>query len=155
MGKKANSMATEFKKFITRGNVIDLAVGVIIGGAFGKIVTSLVNDLIMPLIGLILGKVNFKELKVVIAPATETVPESAFRYGAFIQSVIDFLIIALCIFFMIKAIARVQKKLERKKAAEEAAAAAAEAAVSPAPPEPTKEEVLLTEIRDILKDIKK
>lgn len=146
MSKKANGMFNEFKKFIMRGNVIDLAVGVIIGAAFGKIVSSLVNDLLMPIIGLALGKMNFSDLKVIITPATETVPEAAIKYGSFIQSVLDFVIIALCIFFIIKSIAGVQKRMEKLKKAEE------EKAAPPAPPEPTKQELLLTEIRDLLKE---
>lgn len=130
-------MLKEFKKFIMRGNVVDLAVGVIIGGAFGKIVTSLVNDLIMPLLSLILGKVNFTDLKYVFTPATEGVAEVALKYGAFIQSVIDFLIIALSIFLTIKLLSSLKKKKEEEPDVE---------------PEPSKEEILLTEIRDILKD---
>ncbi len=118
----------EFKEFATRGNVMDMAVGVIIGGAFGKIVSSLVDDVIMPLVGTIVGN-NFSELTVEINGATV-------NYGTFIQNIVDFLIIAICIFVMIKAV----NKLTRKKAEE------------PAPePEPTKEETLLTEIRDLLK----
>lgn len=132
-------MLQEFKKFIMRGNVVDLAVGVIIGGAFGKIVSSLVNDLIMPLLGLILGKVNFADLKYVITPATENVAEVALKYGAFLQSVIDFLIIALSIFLMIKLLSSFKKKKEEETVAV---------------PEPSKEEVLLAEIRDLLKDKK-
>jgi large conductance mechanosensitive channel len=127
-------MLKEFKKFIMRGNVIDLAVGVVIGTAFGKIVTSLVNDIIMPLLGLIMGKVNFADLKVVITPATEQAPEAAFRYGAFIQSVIDFFVIATSIFIMIKLLSIFKKKEE------------------PAPSCPSKEEKLLAEIRDLLKE---
>ena len=118
----------EFKEFATRGNVMDMAVGVIIGGAFGKIVSSLVDDVIMPVVGT-LFKQNFADLSVEINGAT-------LKYGSFIQNVVDFLIIAFCIFLMVKAV----NKLTKKKAEE------------PAPePEPTKEEVLLTEIRDLLK----
>ena len=124
----------EFKEFISKGNVMDMAIGVIIGGAFGKIVTSLVNDILMPLIGIITGGINFTELSVKVGEAELT-------YGNFIQSVIDFLIVALCIFFMTKAIAKAGEKL-RKKQEEEAAAA---------PAGPTSEE-LLTEIRDLLKN---
>lgn len=124
-----------FKEFISKGNVMDLAVGVIIGGAFGKIVSSLVNDVLMPLIGLILGKINFSELKVVLS---EGDPESAIYYGRFIQNIVDFFIIALCIYFMVKAIAKLRTKKE-EPAAEEA------------PAEPSEEVVLLTEIRDLLK----
>lgn len=128
-------MLKEFKKFIMRGNVIDLAVGVVIGTAFGKIVTSLVNDVIMPLLGLVMGKINFANLKLVITPATEQVPEAAFRYGAFIQSVIDFFIISASIFMMVKLLSVFKKKEEQT------------------PPCPSKEEELLAEIRDLLKEI--
>lgn len=123
-------MLQEFKKFALRGNVLDLAIGVIIGGAFGKIVTSLVNDVLMPILGLILGGIDFSNLEI-------TIKDASIKYGAFIQSVIDFLIIAFSIFIFIKAINKFKKKQEEKP---------------DAPPEPTKEEVLLTEIRDILKE---
>ncbi|MGN0228806.1 MAG: large-conductance mechanosensitive channel protein MscL [Muribaculaceae bacterium] len=133
---------TEFKEFAMRGNVMDMAVGVIIGGAFGKIVTSLVNDVIMPLVGLVVGGIDFTNLKWVFAEATETTPEAALMYGQFIQNVVDFLIIAFCIFLMIKGISKLTKKKE-------------EAPAEPAPaPEPSAEEKLLTEIRDLLKDKK-
>lgn len=128
----------DFKDFAMKGNVVDMAVGVIIGGAFGKIVTSLVNDVIMPVVGLVIGGVDFTNLKWVFAEATETIPEAALMYGQFIQNVVDFLIIAFCIFLMVKGIA----KLSRKK----------DEAPAPAPaPEPSAEEKLLTEIRDLLK----
>lgn len=130
-------LINEFRTFALKGNVIDLAVGVIIGGAFGKIVTSLVNDLLMPILGLIMGKVNFTDLKVIIEPAMGDVPELAIRYGAFLQSVIDFVIIAFSIFLAIRF---VNRYMIRQKAVEEAK-----------PAEPTKQEVLLTEIRDLLK----
>lgn len=140
------SLLKEFKEFAMRGNVIDMAVGVIVGGAFGKIVTSLVNDIIMPGIGVITGGANFSEFKYVLQPeqvdgVTKEVitPEVAITWGAFVQTVVDFLIIAFCIFVAIK----VMNKLMRKKKVEEEPA--------PAPAEPTKEEVLLTEIRDLLK----
>lgn len=129
-------MLKEFKAFVLRGNVVDLAVAVVIGGAFGKIVTSLVNDLIMPLIGMILGGVSFANLKYVITPASEGVEEGAIRYGAFIQSIVDFVIIAFAIFMVIKMINRLRKKQEEAPAA---------------PPEPPRQEVLLEEIRDLLK----
>lgn len=129
-------MLKEFKAFVLRGNVVDLAVAVVIGGAFGKIVTSLVNDLIMPLIGMILGGVSFTNLKYVITPASEGVEEAAIRYGAFIQSVVDFVIIAFAIFMMIKLLNRLRKKQEEAPTA---------------PPEPPRQEVLLEEIRDLLK----
>ncbi|MCE5195867.1 MAG: large-conductance mechanosensitive channel protein MscL [Negativicutes bacterium] len=128
-------MISEFKKFIMRGNVIDLAVGVIIGGAFGKIVTSLVNDIVMPLLSVILGRINLAGLKVIINPASATSGEVALKYGAFLQSVIDFLIVALAIFLMIKLLSSFKKK---------------EKAAPVIPPAPSKEEVLLAEIRDLL-----
>ncbi len=126
-------MIKEFKAFVSKGNVIDLAVGVIIGGAFGKIVSSLVNDIIMPLVGIILGGLKFTELKV-------TVGEESIAYGLFIQSVVDFFIIALCIFLIVKLINKLRKKKDE------------EPAKAPEPPAPSKEELLLTEIRDILKN---
>jgi len=125
----------EFKEFAMRGNVMDMAVGVIIGGAFGKIVSSLVNDVIMPVIGIFTGGINFTGLKATIGEANIT-------YGQFIQNVIDFLIVAFCIFLMLKAI---NKLTNLKKKEEEAAAPAPEE-----PKGPTQEE-LLTEIRDLLK----
>ena len=126
----------EFRKFAVKGNMIDMAVGIIIGAAFGKIVASLVSDILMPPVGLLLGGVNFADLKVVLKAATETVPAVTWNYGNFIQVLIDFLIIALVVFMLIKAINAAKKK-------EEAAPAA--------PPAPTKDQVLLTEIRDLLK----
>lgn len=141
------SLLKEFKEFAMRGNVVDMAVGVIVGGAFGKIVTSLVNDIIMPGIGVITGGANFTEFKFVLQPeqvdgVTKEVitPEVAITWGSFVQTVFDFLIIAFCIFIAIK----VMNKFIRNKKAEEAQTPAT-------PPEPTKEEVLLTEIRDLLK----
>lgn len=136
-------MIKEFKEFAMRGNVIDLAVGVVIGGAFGKIVASLVADVIMPPIGLLVGGVNFTDLKLEMKPAEviDGVEKAAvtLNYGNFLQVTFDFIIVAFAIFMFIKLI----NKLNRKK--EEAPAP------PPAPPAPTKEEVLLTEIRDILK----
>ncbi|MEJ6790375.1 large-conductance mechanosensitive channel protein MscL [Brevundimonas sp. BR2-1] len=132
-------LVTEFKEFIARGNVIDLAVGVIIGASFGKIVTSLVEQVVMPPIGLLLGKVDFSKLKWVLAPenpATEAVEEVAIQYGAFINTLIQFAIVALVVFLMVKAI----NELRREKAAEPEIASA-----------PTATEALLTEIRDELK----
>ena len=126
----------EFKAFAMKGNMIDMAVGIIIGAAFGKIVSSVVNDILMPPIGLLLGGVNFTDLKVVMKAATDTVPAVTWNYGSFIQALIDFLIIAAAIFMLIKAINVTKKK---------------EAAVPPSPPAPSKEETLLSEIRDLLK----
>ena len=128
-------LVDEFKAFIMRGNVVDMAVGVIIGGAFGKIVTSLVNDIFMPIIGMVLGNVDFSSLEIKLGEPVEGAEQAAIKYGMFIQEIVNFLIIALCIFMFIKLITKMQKKKEEE----------------PAPaPEPTKEEVLLTEIRDAL-----
>ena len=139
----------EFKAFAMRGNVVDMAVGVIIGGAFGKIVSSVVADIIMPPIGLLVGGVNFVDLKwqmkdAIVDPVTKDVitPAVTLNYGNFLQVTFDFLIVAVAIFLFVKLI----NSLNRKK--EEAPAPA------PAAPEPTKEEVLLTEIRDLLKEKK-
>jgi large conductance mechanosensitive channel len=130
-------MLDEFKAFAMKGNVVDMAVGIIIGGAFGKIISSIVGDVIMPPIGLLLGGVNFTDLKITLKAATETVPAVTMNYGNFIQVTVDFLIIAFVIFMLIKAMNAAKKK--------EAAAP------PPAPPAPTKQEVLLSEIRDLLK----
>ncbi len=126
----------EFKEFAMRGNVMDMAVGIIIGGAFGKIVSSFVADVIMPPVGLLLGGVDFSDLSVTLQPAAADVPAVMLRYGSFVQTVVDFIIIALAIFAMIKVI----NMMHRKKAATETAPAA-----------PTKDQELLTEIRDLLK----
>lgn len=131
-------MFKEFKEFAMRGNVVDLAVGIIIGAAFGKIVSSFVNDVIMPPLGLLIGNVDFTELKWTLAEAVEggaAPPE--LRYGAFIQTVFDFIIVAFAIFVAVK----VMNRLKRQQ----------EAAPPPAPPEPSAEVKLLTEIRDSLK----
>ncbi|MBD1362828.1 large-conductance mechanosensitive channel protein MscL [Mucilaginibacter sp. ZT4R22] len=127
----------EFKEFAVQGNVIDLAVGVVIGAAFGKIVTSLVSDVIMPPIGYLTGGVDFADKKIVLTPADATakVAEVAIHYGLFINAIIQFLIIALCIFAAIKTINALRRKEEEAPSA---------------PPAPSKEEVLLAEIRDIL-----
>ena len=147
----------DFKAFAMKGNVIDMAVGVIIGGAFGKIVTSVVNDLIMPTVGMLVGGVNFTDLKLTMKEAVPeklneagevieaAVPAVTLNYGNFLQQTFDFLIIAFCIFLMIKGIA----KLNNMKKKEEEAPAEP----TPAPaPEPSAEEKLLTEIRDLLKN---
>ena len=135
------SFISEFKAFAMRGNVVDMAVGIIIGGAFGKIISSLVNDVIMPPIGVLVGGVDFTELKLEIKGATVDAANNAvaavtINYGQFIQTTIDFLIVAFAIFLMVKLMNSLKKK---------------EAEVPASPPTPTKEEVLLTEIRDILK----
>lgn len=106
----------EFKKFISRGNVVDMAVGVIMGSTFTKIVTSLVNDVMMPFIGMLIGDISFENMKYVISPATEEVAESAIYYGNFIQNVVDFLLVALVVFIMVKVINKLHKKEEAPKA---------------------------------------
>jgi large conductance mechanosensitive channel len=142
-------MWKDFKDFISKGNVMDMAVGVIIGGAFGKIVTSLVNDLLMPLLGLATGGINFSDKKLVMSPAVieagEVVKEeTALFYGSFIQNVIDFLIIAFCIFLITRAIAKMNEKVAARRKKEEEEKPAEEV-------KPTTED-LLTEIRDLLKE---
>lgn len=107
-------MMQEFKEFAVKGNVVDMAVGIIIGAAFGKVVTSLVNDVIMPPVGLLIGGVNFSQLAVILKAATETSAAVAIKYGAFIQTILDFLIVALAIFFMVKAINSLRRKQEQE-----------------------------------------
>lgn len=146
-------MFKEFKEFIAKGNVIDLAVAFIIGGAFKTIISALVEKVIMPPIGLAMGGVDFKDLKLVLQEAVVSVGEKgeeiidkaevAIGYGAFVQTVIDFLIIAFCVFLIVRTFNKMQE-LRKKNKKEEEEAPAAE-------PEPTKEEVLLGEIRDLLK----
>jgi large conductance mechanosensitive channel len=119
-----------------KGNVVDLAVGIIIGAAFGKIVTSMVSDIIMPPLGLIIGGVNFTDLKVVMKAAAESHPAVTWNYGNFLQACFDFLIVGFSVFLVIKAMVVARRKEE---------------AAPGAPPAPTKEEILLTEIRDLLK----
>lgn len=133
------SFISEFKEFAMRGNVIDMAVGVVIGGAFGKIVSSLVGDIIMPVVGVITGGVNFTDLKLTLKEAAEGAPAVTINYGSFIQTMVDFLIIAFCIFCVIKALNTLKNKLPKE---EEAA---------PAEPETPVDIALLTEIRDLLK----
>ena len=130
------SMGSEFKDFAMRGNVVDMAVGIVIGGAFGKIVSSFVADVLMPPIGLALGGVDFSDLAVTLSEGVDGAEAVMLKYGVFIQTVVDFVIIAFAIFLVVKAMNSVKKK-------EEAAPAK--------PPEPSKEEVLLTEIRDALR----
>ena len=136
-------MWKEFKEFAFKGNVIDMAVGVVVGGAFSKIVTSLVADIITPIIGLITGGTDLKNLKYVFTPATEEVAESALNYGLFIQNIIDFFIIAFSIFLFVKLISSARKRFEKK---EEIIEEAVEEAKGPSTEE------LLAEIRDLLKD---
>ena len=138
MGKFIN----EFKEFAVKGNAVDMAVGVIIGGAFGKIVTSIVNDIIMPPIGWLIGGVKFTDLKCTLPQidlGVEKLEPVTINYGNFIQTTFDFIMIAFCVFLLVKGI----NKMAKKKKAEEVKPAA--------PPAPSKEELLLTEIRDLLK----
>ncbi len=144
-----SNLLSDFKAFALKGNVLDMAIGVIIGGAFGKIISSLVADIIMPPIGLLVGGVNFTELKWVMQEAVmdgeEVVTEAvALNYGNFLQVVFDFLIVALSIFFFVRLIMKLTAKKEEPVAEPEPAPA----------PEPTAEEKLLTEIRDLLKESK-
>ncbi|MCI8739254.1 MAG: large-conductance mechanosensitive channel protein MscL [Oscillibacter sp.] len=130
--EKKNTFLTEFKTFIARGNVMDMAVGVIIGGAFSNITTSLINDIVMPLLGILTGSISFASLEVNIGPAVIT-------YGNFIQAVLNFLVMAFVVFCLVRTINRFHQKKETVPAA------------PPAPPEPSNEEKLLAEIRDLLK----
>ncbi|OOF46250.1 large-conductance mechanosensitive channel protein MscL [Rodentibacter trehalosifermentans] len=127
------SFIKEFREFAMRGNVVDMAVGVIIGGAFGKIVSSLVGDVVMPVLGVLTGGVDFKDLKFVLEPANGDILAVTLNYGMFIQNVFDFVIIAFAIFLMVKGINKLKKPVEKAAA------------------EPSNEEKLLTEIRDLLK----
>jgi len=133
------SMLKEFKEFAVKGNVVDMAVGIIIGAAFGKIVSSFVGDVIMPPIGVLLGGVDFSNLAFTVKEATGDLPAVVIGYGTFIQTVIDFTIIAFAIFIAVKVINSLKRKEEE---------------VPEAPPEPPAQEVLLTEIRDLLKERK-
>ena len=133
------SILQEFKEFAVKGNVVDLAVGIIIGGAFGKIVSSFVADVIMPPIGVLVGGVDFSDLAVTLKAAVGETPAVTLNYGNFIQSLVDFTIVAFAIFMMIKLINRLKRKEEVAPEAE---------------PAPSKEELLLTEIRDLLKERK-
>ena len=130
------SMMIEFREFAVKGNVVDMAVGIIIGGAFGKIVSSVVGDIVMPPIGLILGGVEFRDLKITLAQASATAPAVTLNYGMFIQTIVDFLIIAGAVFLLVKAINTLRRNREEEPAADV---------------EPPKQEVLLAEIRDILR----
>lgn len=130
-------MLQEFKEFAMRGNVVDLAVGVVIGAAFGKIVSSVVADVIMPPIGLMMGGVDFTDLKVVLKDAVGETPAVTLNYGSFLQTCVDFLIVAFAIFVLVKAMNSLKRKEEEAPAA---------------PPPPPAQEVLLTEIRDLLKN---
>lgn len=143
--KTAGSAFDDFKKFAFKGNVIDMAVGVIIGGAFGKIVSSIVNDIVMPPISILTGGIQFSELCIVLKQATDENPALTLNYGAFIQTVIDFFLIAVSVYIFVKIMSKTKSKFDKKEA---------EIAVAEVPaelPKPTQEE-LLTEIRDLLKN---
>jgi large conductance mechanosensitive channel len=144
------SVVKEFKEFAMRGNIVDMAVGIIIGSAFGKIISSIVSDVLMPPIGMAIGRVDVKDFKLVLQKAAPAITENglvvkqainevALKYGMFIQTIIDFLIVAFCIFMVVKLMNRLKKKEEEKPAT---------------PATPSKEEILLTEIRDLLKEKK-
>jgi large conductance mechanosensitive channel len=130
------SIFKEFKEFAMRGNVVDMAVGIIIGAAFGRIVSSLVNDVIMPPIGLLLGGIDFNSFMVTIKAASGNAPAVAIRYGTFVNVLVDFIIVAFVLFMIIKLMNTARMKKE---------------AVPPSPPKPSSEEMLLAEIRDLLK----
>ena len=133
------SILKEFQDFAMRGNVVDMAVGIIIGGAFGTIVKSLVSDVLMPPIGLVLGGIDFSKLAITLKDAVGETPSVAIKYGAFINSVISFVIVAFCVFLLVKAMNAARAQMEEEEAKEET------------PAEPPRQEVLLEEIRDLLK----
>ncbi|MGN0688471.1 MAG: large-conductance mechanosensitive channel protein MscL [Oscillospiraceae bacterium] len=145
--KKKKSVFQEFKEFISKGNVLDMAVGVIIGGAFTKIVNSLVSDIIMPALGLLTGNIDFAELKIVLAEGDveNGVEELAIRYGVLLDALLNFLLIAICIFTVVKIIGAIRAKAESFKKKQEEEAPKEE-------PKPDPQLVLLTEIRDLLKN---
>jgi large conductance mechanosensitive channel len=130
------SLVKEFKEFAVKGNVVDMAVGVIIGAAFGKIVSSLVADVVMPPLGLLIGGIDFTHFELVLREGVDKTPPVTLKYGVFLQTTFDFLIVAIAVFLLIKMINRMKRQ---------------EAAAPAAPPEPPKQELLLTEIRDLLK----
>ena len=134
------SMLKEFQEFAMRGNVVDMAVGIIIGGAFGTIVKSLVNDVIMPPVGLLLGGIDFSNLAFVLKDAAGKQPAVMIKYGAFINSVISFVIVAFCVFLLVKVMNETRKRLSEQEEKKEEA-----------PPEPPRQEILLEEIRDLLR----
>lgn len=135
--EKKKGIIAEFKEFISRGNVIDLAVGVVMGSSFTAIVNSIVNDIVLPFIGWIFGGINFATLRLVIREATETTAEAAINYGNFIQAIVNFLVIAVVIFAVVKIMNKFRKKKEEPK---------------PEPPKPSKEAELLQEILDTIKE---
>ncbi len=151
MADKKKSLWHDFKEFAFKGNVMDMAIGIVVGGAFGKIANSLVTDIIMPPLGLAIGGVDFTELKIVLKEATAEAEAVAINWGNFVQIIIQFLVIALCMFLVIRAINAADKKINAKKIAEKEAADAAAKAKAEAEKKPTAEE-LLTSILDVIKE---
>ena len=151
MAKKKSTFGADFKKFISRGNVIDMAVGVVVGSAFTAIVNSLVKDIVTPAISIITGNIDFSQLQVILSQDAEGNILNAINYGTFIQNIINFLIIAFVVFCFVKVVNGVRAKAEAAKKAGEEAKAAAEAAAAPAEPVKSDEVLLLEEIRDLLK----
>ncbi|MFA6845631.1 MAG: large-conductance mechanosensitive channel protein MscL [Sphaerochaetaceae bacterium] len=143
MREKTSGFLNEFKKFIAKGNVMDMAVGIIMGAAFTAIVSSLVKDILMPLIGLIVGGINFTNLKIVIRPATGNIAEAAITYGAFIQSILNFLLVSLVIFIMVRQLNKIRELAVPQKKAE--------TPISVPAPATDPSLALLTEIRDLLR----
>ena len=137
MAEKKKGIIAEFKEFIARGSVVDMAVGVVVGSAFTAIVNSLVNGIILPFVGWLMGGLDFASYKIVLSPAVGDVPETAILYGSFIGQIVNFLLIALVVFLMVKVINRFRRRKEE---------------APPPPPAPSEETLLLREIRDLLKD---
>ena len=151
MKENKSSFFSEFKKFVMRGNVLDMAVGIVVGGAFTQIVQSVVQDIINPVIGLLIGKIDFKELKVVLVPATESASEVAIRYGALIQNIVQFLLTALVLFVVIRSVNKMREKREEEAKKAAATVEVKEEKESPIEPVVKEETLLLREIRDLLK----
>ena len=151
MADKKKSLFQEFKEFAFKGNVMDMAIGIVVGGAFGKIATSLVNDIIMPPLGVAIGGVDFSQLKIILKEATADAEAVAINWGSFVQVIIQFVVIAICMFLVIKGINSADKKINAKKIAEKEAADAAAKAKAEAEKKPTTEE-LLTSILDVIKE---
>ncbi|NLZ37193.1 MAG: large-conductance mechanosensitive channel protein MscL [Clostridiales bacterium] len=151
MADKKKSLWHDFKEFAFKGNVMDMAIGIVVGGAFGKIANSLVTDIIMPPLGLAIGGVDFTELKIVLKAATAEAEAVAINWGSFVQVIIQFIVIAICMFLVIRGINAADKKINAKKIAEKEAADAAAKAKAEAEKKPTAEE-LLTSILDVIKE---
>ena len=153
MAEKKTGFMAEFKKFIMRGNVLDMAIGMVVGSAFTAIVQSVVKDIIIPVVGLLIGKIDFTELRVILIPATETAGEVAIRYGALIQNILQFLITAFVLFVIIRSINKFKEKRESEAKAKAEAEAKAKAEEEAKKPVPVPEDIaLLREIRDALQN---